>query len=147
MRLLMILLVGSVVTAGCRHRSEAPVNVRVSMDVNIQEAAPPLPPAMPAPVVKKEQKKAPKSRVTPVKNKPQAAPAAEKSKHRDSGPFKPLVPSAVGAFDDELNSVEQSYINDIRRKREKAAWESEAKIFGSYSPGALFKQPQSPKSK
>ena len=68
MRLLMILLVGTVVTAGCRHRSEAPGNVRVSMDVNIQEAAPP--PVMPAPVVKKEQKKAPKERVAPVKNKP-----------------------------------------------------------------------------
>ena len=147
MRLLMILLVGTVAAAGCRHRPAAPVNVRVSMDVNIQEAAPPPPSYKPAPGAKKEQKKAPKSRVTPIKNKPKAAPAAEKSKHRDSGPFKPLVPSAVGAFDDELNSVEQSYINDIRRKREKAARESEAKIFGSYSPGALFKQPQSPKSK
>ena len=146
MRLLMILLIGTVVTAGCRHRPEAPANVRVSMDVNIQEAAPP-PPPKPVSGIGKEQKKVSKERMIPAGNKSQAAPSPKKSKRRDSGMFKPLVPSAVGAFDDELNSVEQSYINDIRRKREKAARESEAKVFGSYSPGALFKQPPRQKTK
>ena len=147
MRLLMILLAGFMSVTGCRHRPEGPVNVRVSMDVNIQEAAPPPSSYKPAPPVKKDRKKAPEKRVTPAKNKSKSAPAPENNKRRQSGPFKPLVPSAVGAFDDELNSVEQSYINDIRRKREKSTRENQDKIFGAYSPGALFKQPQSQKSR
>ena len=131
MRLLILLLALMLVGTGCRNRAEAPEKLRVSMDINIQEAAPTPPPAE-----KKMVKKTAKRR------KAAADPAkADKSKSRNSGLFQPVVPPATGAFDSELNSVERSYVNDIRRKSEKSVRDSEAKVFGSYSPGALFKQP------
>ena len=135
MRLLIFLLALAALGTGCRSRSEAPEKVRVSMDINIQEAAPP-----PAPAVRVPPKKTPARPKADAPVKKAKTPAANK-KSGNPSLFKPLVPPAAGAFDSELNSVERAYINDVRRKSEKATRDSEAKVFGSYSPGALFKQP------
>jgi hypothetical protein len=135
MRVLLFLFALMIVGAGCRNRAEAPEKLRVSMDINIQEAAPP-----PVQEEKVTQKKTPVRRKSNVKAEKQKTPE-KKSKTNKSGLFQPVVPPATGAFDSELNSVERSYVNDIRRRREKSVRDSEAKVFGSYSPGALFKQP------
>ena len=53
-----------------------------------------------------------------------------------------IVPSAVGIIDGELNGVEQSYLREVRTRREQQVRASEQQVFGSFSPGNIFKSPQ-----
>ena len=55
---------------------------------------------------------------------------------------KELVPSGVGIIDSELNSVEQSYLREVRARREQQVRTSEQQVFGSFSPNNIFKQPE-----
>jgi len=102
-------------------------NLHITMDVNINEAAP-APPVQPAKT----------SRRTVRKDTP--APQRKAAAQRNNTPVMDrLVPPATGAFDSELNDVERSYLQDIRRRREQSVRASEDKIFGSFSPSGLFK--------
>lgn len=49
-----------------------------------------------------------------------------------------LVPDPSGVIDSDLNSVEQNYINQVRQRNRQKAKANEDKIFGSFSPQALF---------
>ena len=115
---------------GCR--SAAPEsetqNLHITMDVNISEAAP----AVAAPAPEPAKKSTGKSSRKEARKK--SAPPHSKSPVMDR-----LVPPATGAFDNELNDVERSYIQNIRKRREDSVRATEEQIFGSFSPGNLFK--------
>ena len=153
-KLVILLLVCVMLGAGCRssQRDKLPEvkplpgdgNVKVTLNVNISDtpAAAPgdksAPPAVPA--AKKE-----KARKKPVrKDQMILSPKSQKSLEKKQSQRKKmeLVPSGVGIIDSDLNSVEQSYLREVRSRREQQVQRSEQQVFGSFSPGNIFKAPQ-----
>ena len=120
-------------------------NVRVTLDVNISDTASAsavdkvsTSASRPEKEVKKVNKKSSQNKQVIL------SPRAKKSleKKQSQRRRKELVPSGVGIIDSELNSVEQSYLREIRSRREQQVRNSEQQVFGSFSPGNIFKAPQ-----
>ena len=150
-KLFILLLIGAVFAAGCRRYShdELPEveplpgekGYRMKLKVNIDENSPKKKTAAKSPDKKTEKPAAKKPRrpdqmiLSPKTQKNLEKKQAQRKKQE-------IVPSAVGIIDGELNSVEQSYLREVRTRREQQVRTSEQQVFGSFSPGNLFKSPQ-----
>lgn len=136
--------------AGCRSRDRQDVpevtplpreNVRISMDVNISDSVAPAVQnntAAPAPApdrVKKAQRKAASQLILSDNERSRQKKSARRERKR-----KEYVPDVTGLIDGELNSVERSYVQDVRRRREEQVQKSEQQIFGSFKPEGIFKR-------
>ena len=117
-------------------------NVHITLNVNINDS--------PAGSSEKKSKKtfaAGKKRKAEKRRSGQKqvilSPKTEKQLEKKQAQRKrhELVPSGVGIIDSELNSVEQSYLKEVRSRREQQVWNSERHVFGSFSPGNIFKAP------
>ena len=149
-KLVILLLVCVMLGAGCRSSQRdklpevkpLPGDGNVNVNISDTPAAAPgdksAPPAVPA--AKKE-----KARKKPVrKDQMILSPKSQKSLEKKQSQRKKmeLVPSGVGIIDSDLNSVEQSYLREVRSRREQQVQRSEQQVFGSFSPGNIFKAPQ-----
>lgn len=118
-----------VLIGGCRSSNPTaaandPENVKVTLNVNIEEAAP-APVAAPAAVAA-----------------PTAAsqvPAARTKKASPVLPPQRQEASSSGIIDSELNSVERSYVQNVRNRNRKNARQSADQVFGSFKPANLVK--------
>ena len=154
-KLIVLLLLCMISVAGCRNskRDELPEvkplpgdeNVRVTLNVNITDTPDAVPAdKVAAPAAKTEQKSRKVRKKSSGSNQIILSPKAKKNlqKKQSQRRRKELVPSGVGIIDSELNSVEQSYLREIRSRREQQVRNSEQQVFGSFSPGNIFKAPQ-----
>ena len=153
MNKLLILLLSIVVfvAAGCRRYNpdELPEveplpgekDPRIKINVNIDENSAKKKTAVKGKEKKQEIQAAPKRRRSGgVILSPKAQKNAKKK--QAARKKREIVPSAVGIIDGELNSVEQSYLREVRARREQQLKASEQQVFGSFSPGNIFKAPQ-----
>jgi len=129
-----IALILLLTAAGCQHGSESrstavEENGKFKLSVNVEEAAAPQaqPPVAPAEkrVASPGQKKSTTRRQTPTGN-----PAARE---------KVSVPPPSGAIDVELNSVERSYVQEVRARHQQQSRANEQKVFGGFSVEGLIK--------
>ncbi len=115
-------------------------NVRISMDVNISDTAAgasQVNTAAPAPPPEKVQKVQPRTQdqlIVSKKEKDRRKRAAKQARKR-----KEFVPDVTGLIDGELNSVERSYVQDVRLRREQQVQKSEQQVFGSFKPEGIFR--------
>ncbi len=123
--------------------------VHVTLNVNISDDGKNALPATQDSGKKKaqpEKKERVKRKKSPQSNQIILSPAARKKQDRkrseDKRRKRELVPSGVGLIDSDLNSVEQSYLQQVRRRREQQVRNSEQQVFGSFSPNNIFKQPE-----
>ena len=146
---LLLFFAVCVIVSGCRSRKQDELpevkplpgdeKVQVTLNVNITDSTLQVPAESPQKQKDDRQKKV---RV-PKKNQIILSPKAKKDmeKKQAKRKRKELVPSGVGIIDSELNSVEQSYLREVRARREQQVRTSEQQVFGSFSPGNIFKTP------
>ena len=138
-----------VIVSGCRSRKQDELpevkplpgeeKVHVTLNVNISDNTA----QAPAEARKKTKIDRPEKVRASRKNQIILSPKTRKDveKKQAQRKRKELVPSGVGIIDSELNSVEQSYLREVRARREQQVRTSEQQVFGSFSPGNIFKAP------
>lgn len=129
MKISFFFILSVIITAACgcsssKAQQKPQESVKVTLNVNIEEAAP-------APVVA-EKKKA----VTPKKKTAKTKNAAQPVK-KTPQPTQNNRPG--GIIDSELNSVERSYVQNVRNRNRKNAQQSADHVFGSFKPSNLIK--------
>lgn len=151
MEKLMLSLVfgGLLLTAGgCRSKNRPPAarplpqeKLQINLNVDVEVAAPTPPPA----AVGKSA----------LKNKrPHGNPPGEKHRQQPEKPLKAVyesnpaardriqIPAPDGSLESELNSVERSYIRQIKQRHQRQVKASEDRVFGSLKPTNLMPRKQ-----
>ncbi len=150
-RFIVLLLVCMVFAGGCRRYNpdelpeveplpgEQPA--RIKLNVNIDDNSSAQQKSTPKKKQSKPEKKNKQAAIKPGQAilSPNTRHKMEKRQPRRRS--REIVPTSVGIIDGELNSVEQSYLREVRARREQQVRTSEQQVFGSFSPGNIFKAP------